>query len=146
MPALLRRFATARTESRMSRVIVSLLAVTLALSPASTAAPPSKKDAETPHRKTIEDATKGFRRFPGLFTLYWDEAKDRLLLEIDRVGGEFIYVSWLATGLGNNDIGLDWGQPGETRIVKFERHGNKVFLVPPNLSFRATSSNRAEQL
>jgi hypothetical protein len=123
-----------------------MLAVTIAIFSAASAAWASKKEPEAPHRKTIEEATKGWRRFPGLFTLYWDDAKDRLLLELDRLDAQFIYVNWLATGLGNNEIGLDRGQPGEARVVQFERHGNKVFLVQPNLSFRAASSNPDERL
>ncbi|MGB0839355.1 MAG: zinc-dependent metalloprotease, partial [Chitinophagales bacterium] len=48
-------------------------------------------------------------------------------------------------GVGSNDIGLDRGQLGDTRIVKFERSGNKVLLVQPNYDYRAVSNNDAER-
>jgi hypothetical protein len=48
-------------------------------------------------------------------------------------------------GIGSNDIGLDRGQLGDTRLVKFERFGNKVLLKQMNTQYRANSSNLAEQ-
>jgi hypothetical protein len=48
-------------------------------------------------------------------------------------------------GIGSNDIGLDRGQLGDTRLVKFERFGNKVLLKQLNTQYRASSSNLAEQ-
>ena len=49
-------------------------------------------------------------------------------------------------GTGSNDLGLDRGQIGGGRIVRFERSGPKILLVAPNLVFRALSSDPAEQL
>jgi hypothetical protein len=51
----------------------------------------------------------------------------------------------LPQGVGSNDIGLDRGQLGDTRLVKFERYGNKVLLKQLNTQYRASSSNLAEQ-
>ena len=45
----------------------------------------------------------------------------------------------LPAGLGSNDVGLDRGQLGETRIVRFERTGPRLLMVQPNYGFRATS-------
>jgi hypothetical protein len=101
--------------------------------------------AEKPAPAKLAEATAGTQRFPGFFPFYWDRARGRILLEIDRFDAEFLYVNWLATGVGNNDLGLDRGQPDEVRVVTFQRHGPKVFLVQPNQSFRAGSANPEER-
>ncbi len=51
----------------------------------------------------------------------------------------------LSAGLGSNDLGLDRGQGGQGRIVKFQRVGPRVLLVQPNQSFRSSSPNVLER-
>jgi hypothetical protein len=94
---------------------------------------------------TIAEKTAGTRKLDGYFPLYWDEKSGKLFLEIPRLNTEFLYVNSLPAGLGSNDIGLDRGQIGDSRIVKFERSGPKVLLVQPNYSFRASTSNVYER-
>jgi hypothetical protein len=94
---------------------------------------------------SIADKVKGARPLPGLFTLYWDERDGKLWLEIDKWQSEFLYQSGLAAGVGSNDIGLDRGQLGATRVVRFERIGPRVLLVQENLAYRATSDNPDER-
>lgn len=89
--------------------------------------------------------TEGKKLIPGYFDLYWDESNGDLFLAIERFEEPFIFVNSLATGLGSNDIGLDRGQLGTTRLVHFERTGDKVFLVEPNLLYRAISDNDLEK-
>ncbi len=94
---------------------------------------------------SIEVKTTGLTKLDGYFPLYWDEAEGKVWLEIPRLNEDFLYIDALPTGLGSNDIGLDRGQLGETRIVHFERVGPKVLLIAPNLQFRASSTNPAER-
>ena len=94
---------------------------------------------------TIESTTEGLEQLQGFYTLYWDEGKGKVWLEIDRFGEEFIYQVSLAAGLGSNDIGLDRNQLGPTRIVRFERHGPRVLMVAPNMDYVASSTNAAER-
>ncbi len=82
---------------------------------------------------------------PGYFPLYWDDKAGRLWLEIDKFDTGFLYVNSLPAGLGSNDIGLDRGQIGGSRIVKFERSGPKVLLVEPNYRFRSNNGTPDEQ-
>ncbi len=89
---------------------------------------------------TIAEKTAGMDKASGYFTYYWDAKAGKVWLEVDRWDTEFLYVNSLPAGLGSNDIGLDRGQLGGQRIVKFTRSGNKVLLVQPNYSFRASSS------
>ncbi len=68
----------------------------------------------------------------GFFDLYWDEKTGQLLLHIDKLGDEFIYQSSMPRGVGSNDLGLDRGQLGATRLVEFNRSGPKILLIENN--------------
>jgi len=93
----------------------------------------------------IAEKTKDAQKLAGYFNLYWDTKAGKLWLEIDKWDSEFLYQSGLPAGIGSNDIGLDRGQLGETRIVRFERSGPKVLLVQENLNFRAVSDDPYEK-
>ncbi len=80
----------------------------------------------------------------GFMPFYTDEDKGKIYLEIQDLEKEFLYVSSLAAGVGSNDIGLDRGQLGQTRIVEFRKAGNKILLIHKNYDFRAFSDNPAE--
>ena len=100
--------------------------------------------ADTP-TPTIAEKTAGMAAKPGYFNLYWDVKQGKLWLEIDKWDAEFLYQSGLPAGIGSNDIGLDRGQLGATRIVRFERSGPKVLLMEENLAFRAVSNDADER-
>ena len=91
------------------------------------------------------EKTAGAQKLAGYFNLYWDAKQGKLWLEIDKWNTEFLYQSGLSAGVGSNDIGLDRGQLGATRIVRFERSGPKVLLVQENLDYRAVSDDPAEK-
>jgi hypothetical protein len=122
----------------------SLLLAVLLLPAFSAAAPPDTKsaDAATP---SITEKTSATQKLPGYFNLYWDSKAGKLWLEIDKWNTEFLYQSGLSAGIGSNDIGLDRGQLGATRIVKFERSGPKVLLIQDNLDYRAVSNDPDEK-
>src|SRR5712671_3096031 len=101
--------------------------------------------AETGQTPTIAEKTAGAQKLAGYFNLYWDAKQGKLWLEIDKWGSEFLYQSGLPAGIGSNDIGLDRGQLGATRIVRFERSGPKVLLIEENLNFRAVSNDADEK-
>ena len=62
----------------------------------------------------------------------------------DKIDYEFLYVPSLSSGIGSNDIGLDRGQLGRERIVKFIKRGNKLLLIEPNSYYRSSSNNQNE--
>jgi hypothetical protein len=95
--------------------------------------------------QTITEKTKDAQKIPGYFNLYWDAKQGKLWLEIDKWETEFLYQSSLPAGIGSNDIGLDRGQLGATRVVRFERSGPKILLVQENLDFRAITKDAAER-
>lgn len=86
----------------------------------------------------------GFERQPGFVDIYWDEQDGRLLLGIHQLNEPLLYQSSLARGVGSNDLGFDRGQLGSTKIVEFQRIGQKVLLLQQNLKFRAQSDNADE--
>ncbi len=94
---------------------------------------------------TIAEKTAGAQKLAGYFNLYWDAKAGKLWLEIDKWSVDFLYQSSLPAGVGSNDIGLDRGQLGATRIVRFERSGPKVLLIQSNLDYRAVSSDADER-
>ncbi len=81
----------------------------------------------------------------GFVDLYWDENDGRLLLKIEQFDSPFIYVSALARGVGSNDLGLDRGQIGSTRLARFARSGPRVLLVVDNPLYQAQSDNPDER-
>jgi Zn-dependent membrane protease YugP len=101
--------------------------------------------SDTTSTPTITEKTAGTEKHPGYFNLYWDSKQGKLWLEIDRWGSEFLYQSSLPAGIGSNDIGLDRGQLGRTRIVRFERSGAKVLLIQENLDYRAVTDDPDER-
>jgi hypothetical protein len=65
-------------------------------------------------------------------------------MEIARFDTEVLNLSGLGAGLGSNDIGLDRGGLQGSRIVEFERVGQRVLMVQPNYDFRSSSTSAAE--
>ncbi|GAB3336685.1 zinc-dependent metalloprotease [Marivirga atlantica] len=76
---------------------------------------------------------------------YFDADKGKLYLAIDRLNEEMIYVNYLSAGIGSNDIGLDRGKIGDSKIIKFKKIGNKVLMFQPNYSYRASTENEMER-
>jgi hypothetical protein len=93
----------------------------------------------------IADKTAGMLSIPGYFPLYYDSKTGRLLMEINRWNVDFLYVESLPNGVGSNDIGLDRGQTGDGRVVRFERRGPKAMLVQPNQDYRAVAQDVEER-
>ena len=75
---------------------------------------------------------KPLKNYNGYFNFSYDESEDKISMEVKDLDKEFLYVSSLSNGIGSNDIGLDRGQLGAERVVKFIKAGNKLLLVQPN--------------
>jgi len=94
---------------------------------------------------SIADKTSGMKKYAGYFNFYWDAGSGKIWLEINKLDQEILYQTSLPAGLGSNDIGLDRGLPGSTRIVKFEKVGPKILLFQSNYSYRAVTSDINQQ-
>lgn len=113
----------------MRRLITPLLAILVLFT-----LPSARAEAQLP---AIAERVRGMQAMDGFLPLYWDGATGKVWLEVPRLDEELIWVVSLPAGLGSNDVGLDRGQLGGTRVVKFQRIGPRVLLVQPNYRFRA---------
>ncbi|MFA0809798.1 zinc-dependent metalloprotease [Microbulbifer epialgicus] len=95
--------------------------------------------------KDIADYTADMRKYDGYHNFYWDQERGRVLLQVEEFEREFLLLTGLAQGLGSNPVGLDRNQIGDSRLVKFQRTGNKVLLHQLNARYRAESDNLAER-
>jgi hypothetical protein len=93
----------------------------------------------------IANELASYDHLQGFVDMYWDDEAGRIILKIEQFDEAMIYQSGLARGVGSNDLGLDRGQPGETRIVEFQRSGPRILLVQNNLGYRAASDNLEER-
>ena len=91
------------------------------------------------------EKSKDYQKFNGLFNFFYDDANDKIFLEVENLEEEFLYVYSLSSGIGSNDIGLDRGQLGNEQVVYFKKVGNKLLLVQPNLKYRALTKNALEK-
>lgn len=122
--------------------ILSFISILVVMGCQSTNAPTSSDN--TSPTDGISGFTSGMQKQEGFFNFYYDDEVGRMFLEVDKINEEFLYVNSLAAGIGSNDIGLDRGQLGGERVVRFEKHGNKLLLIQPNYDYRAVSDNQDE--
>ncbi len=95
--------------------------------------------------KTWSEIEKGSQKVNGFIPYYVSESKGKVWLEVGNFNQPFIYYTGLPYGVGSNDIGLDRGQLGQSRLVQFERYGDKVLLKQLNTDYRADTDNQAEK-
>ena len=81
----------------------------------------------------------------GFINLFYEKQSGELYLEATRLNQPFLLLTSLPHGVGSNDIGLDRGQLGVTRMVQFERYGPYLILKQLNTQYRANTDNLAEQ-
>ena len=82
--------------------------------------------------------------YEGFMNFSYNNDSGKIILEIKNLDSEFMYINSLSRGVGNNDLGLDRGQLGNSRVVYFTKRGNKILLIQPNLRYVSNSSNYLE--
>ncbi|MCH8160110.1 MAG: DUF5117 domain-containing protein, partial [Proteobacteria bacterium] len=95
-----------------------------------------------------DDATLSladYEAHEGFIDVFWDDRGGRMLMRVTEFDEPFIYQVSLPRGVGSNDIGLDRGQLGATKVVRFIRSGPKVLLIEDNLAFRVSGDNEEER-
>ncbi|MGL5390017.1 MAG: zinc-dependent metalloprotease, partial [Shewanella sp.] len=84
-------------------------------------------------------AKKGFLNF------YYEPREGEVYVELNRLNQPFLLVTSLVEGLGSNEVGLDRGQLGQSRLVQFERQGPYGQLKQLNTQYRASTQDVAEK-
>ena len=123
--------------------LIAVLAITLASS-SSALAQPNQQGAAQP-ASSISQRTTGLERREGYLPFYLDGARGRVLLEVPKLNADLLYYVQVAKGIGNVDLGVDRGAGGASKVLYFERQGNRALLVERNLRFRALGGNAALQ-
>ncbi|MGB6133784.1 MAG: zinc-dependent metalloprotease [Acidobacteriaceae bacterium] len=108
-----------------------------------------------PPADLLSQRTAAMDHMPGLLSLDWDAKTGKLYLEVPMTGNadhtrsqDLIYTNSTPWTVGSSQLGgygLDRGQIAPGEIVHFERTGPKLLLVEPNLRFRSSSSDPAEE-
>jgi hypothetical protein len=80
----------------------------------------------------------------------FDAGKGTAVLDLpapddEGIHGTFLMVAGIETGLGANDVGLDRGQMGGARLVRFRTVGGRVLLEEMNTKFRAEAGSDLER-
>lgn len=106
---------------------------------------PASDGPASPSLPTIAEHTEGLQPIPGFLPMWWDAEGGRVLFELEPGGPELLHWTSLPEGLGSNDVGLDRGQVGRRRLLRVLRSGRRVLLIEPNLRWRSSSAELAEQ-
>lgn len=117
----------------------SLIACLLAAAVLSSARAQQPSPSTAP--RTIASQTAGMERHDGFIPFYYDERTGKLLLEVQRLNQDFLYLPTLATGVGSDALGLDRGTTGPEAVVQLQRFGPRVLLVERNTRFRGTADS-----
>lgn len=99
--------------------------------------------AEAP--KSFAEQTQSLAAQPGFIELWRDAGKGRVLLSVRELDQPFLLVSSLPYALGSNDVGLDRAQAGSAKLVRFQKFGERLFLVQDNTRFVARSADADER-
>ena len=84
------------------------------------------------------------QRHDGYFPLFYMPESGQALMAVTKLDEALLYQTALVSGVGSNDIGLDRGQLGYTRVVRFRRAGNKILLIQDNTDYQARSTDPLE--
>ena len=89
----------------------------------------------------IEDFTKEFQSWEGLFTLYQDTVKGTtyLLVEGEQLDKEYIYFSFIADGV--TDAGHFRGSYRSARVFSIHKHFNRIEFILENTGFYFDKDN-----
>lgn len=118
--------------------IVAVLSIPDALQAQTT--PANSRPQNTAPAASISAFTKDFQKNEGYFNFYYDEKTGKVFLEISTFDKDFLYFSSLTDGAGRN---AERGG-ASTNVARFIKVGPKVFLLEPNLAYRAGNNNPDE--
>lgn len=92
--------------------------------------------------KKLAELTQNYPLDKGFLGLLYDKQADKLYLKIDNLQQEFIYYPSLPAGLNSSLFGLQKRTISDSRLVFFQRVGNRVLLIQKPTNFRAGNSKQ----
>lgn len=95
--------------------------------------------------RSIASLTANLPAQAGFFDVWRDADKGRVLLAVTQLDSPFLLASSLPQALGSNEVGLDRRQPGEVKLVRFQKRGTRLFLLQDNTRYVADSGNADER-
>ncbi|MEX1221856.1 MAG: zinc-dependent metalloprotease [Idiomarina sp.] len=125
----------------MKRLIITILFLSFSLPMHAMAQSGSNPEADV----NVTTFTEGMTRHQGFYTFYHDTATGNYYLAVPRTAEPLLLQTSMPRGLGSNDIGLDRGQLGSTRVVEFVVSNHKVLLQEQNTKYKAVTDNQAER-
>lgn len=132
---------------RLKPILACAVSLVFLVSPFSNAFAQQNSDlkpVEVASGKAFMQQTQGWRYLPGFVDLWTQHDQARVLAAVE-VNKAFLMVTSLPFALGSNEVGLDRGQSGASKLVHFEKHGKRLFLVQENTRFRADSPDLDER-
>lgn len=95
--------------------------------------------------KPFDEFVKDAEKLEGLFTIYRQEKKNKIYLEIkpEQLQKNYLGVITLSTGIG--EAGILKGMPIGEILFQFRRLQDKVEVVVPNINFRGSEDDRVQQ-
>ncbi|MDE2355336.1 MAG: zinc-dependent metalloprotease, partial [Alphaproteobacteria bacterium] len=109
---------------------------------------PAQAAAQVHASDAFAKATLGFTRKDGLLALYVDAKAGRVLALLPPDGqgtfGEYLYQTYMRSGIGSTPIGVDRSNPGRTRVLRFRRAGPRMAAELENFAFRADGGSADE--
>jgi hypothetical protein len=92
---------------------------------------------------TIKEKTKSMEKQEGFIPLYYDRMTGRLYLEVSLPGEDFLYDSFIASGVGLVfQRGIIWN--ASYKIVHFERHGPRLLLITKNIQIQSLAPRKPD--
>ncbi len=134
-----------RAAAVLPLLLIGAAQAQVAPAPPSASASASATASATTATPSLQALTDKLQALPGFIDVWRDAARGRVLLAVRQLDQPFLLVTSLPYGLGSNDVGLDRGQPGQPKLVHFEKRGNRLFLVQANTRYKATSDSAEER-
>jgi hypothetical protein len=100
----------------------------------------SDDEAEISEEEAFELAIEDTDKLNGLIDLYYNEEQGTILAEIDpdQLDRFYLLIATLSRGIG--ELGLVNGMPMGDFTFKFQKQGENIHLVLPNINFRYDQS------
>lgn len=109
--------------------------------PAKKPTPERKPDKKDDDLENFDEVVKGAQRIDGLFTLYRNQQKNKIYLEVkpEQLNKNFLATATLESGIG--EAGIYSGMPLQDFLFYFQRVNDKLQFAIRNVNFRTSEGD-----